>query len=434
MAARKRILVAFPSSWDFRQLEASRSSWEGRYELVWGDPTDDDCRADLEPEDWVARMVAAHGGKIDGVMSSSDYPGSLLSAVLAARMGLPGPAPDRVLRALHKYHCREVQRRVVPEATPGFRLIDPASSLEALAAVTFPVFVKPVKGSFSVHARKVHSRQEMVHFLRRPEISTFLEEYLAIFHRSVRAYSRLEHDGRFFIAEDILRGHQVTVEGYVQHGAVAAPWITDSVFHPGTHSFRRFDHPSILPPRVQDRMRVIAERTIRGLGLDDTMFNIEMMHDPERDTDHIIEVNPRMCGQFADFYQKVHGSDGYGVALAIAAGDPVTVRSGAGRHACASSNPLRIFEPSRFERVPSARTVHEIERLHDGCLVWVEASAGQVMDDFTSGEDGQSARYAIINLGSDSAADRDRRMADILARLDFGIAPLTAAGGRATRG
>jgi len=44
--------------------------------------------------DFIERAVAASEGKaIDGVMASDDYPGSILAAAIACRLGLPGPHP-----------------------------------------------------------------------------------------------------------------------------------------------------------------------------------------------------------------------------------------------------------------------------------------------------------------------------------------------------
>ena len=124
----------------------------------------------------------------------------------------------------------------------------------------------------------------------------------------------------------MLRGDLVTVEGFVCDGSVEVLGIVDSTLH-ANGSFARFDYPSALPERVQDRMAAIARRVIAALGLERTIWNIEMMYDAAADRVSIVEVNPRICGQFADLYQKVDGTNSYEIALALCTGARPRVRA-----------------------------------------------------------------------------------------------------------
>ena len=58
------------------------------------------------------------------MISSDDYPGSALAAVVAERLGLPGPTPEVALICQHKYLSRLAQAKLVPDAVPPFALID----------------------------------------------------------------------------------------------------------------------------------------------------------------------------------------------------------------------------------------------------------------------------------------------------------------------
>ena len=55
------------------------------------------------------------------------------------------------------------------------------------------------------------------------------------------------------------------------------------------------------------------------------------MYNQENDTIHIIEINPRMCSQFADLFEKVDGTNTYEYALALATGVRPHVSHGNGR-------------------------------------------------------------------------------------------------------
>jgi hypothetical protein len=75
----------------------------------------------------VERILArTRGAKIDAVISTDDYPGSALAAVVAKELGLPGPEPLVNLTCQHKYLSRVAQSALMPDAVPPFALIDVA--------------------------------------------------------------------------------------------------------------------------------------------------------------------------------------------------------------------------------------------------------------------------------------------------------------------
>jgi biotin carboxylase len=420
-----KVLVVFPTAWDERQLRACRSRWADRFEVELLPPFDHDWRWDLDVVAHLERAAASKKGEIDGVFSSSDYPGATVAGAIATRLGLPGTPPDRVIRASHKYYSRLVQRDATPDATPWFELVDPRAP-EPAKGLRFPCFVKPVKGAFSVMASRIDSKRELERFLSKPATAEFLTSYVFVFNRLVRELTDLEIDGSYFIAEGLLKGRQVTVEGLAGRGGrVDVLGIVDSVRHPSTKSFVRFDYPSSLPRRVRDRMNGIAIDVVRALGLESTLFNIEMTYDVRRDRIFIVEVNPRMCGQFADLYEKVDGVNGYELALDLAVGQQPAVERGRGRHRVASSFPLRIFEPVRVVKAPTENDIRTAERLHDGTtLVWPECSEGDALADFESLEDGKSFRYAVVNVGAPDRGSLQRRLEEVRRVLDYRFEPL----------
>jgi hypothetical protein len=418
---RRRVLALFETHWDRKQLAACREAWEGSVEIDFPPPDDVACPADFDPLGFVEASAGGSLGRVDGVFSSSDYPGATVAAAMATRLGLPGPRPERVIEASHKYYSRLAQRRAAPEAVPRFALVDARDPRPP--EIPFPLFVKPVKGAFSVLARRIESFEALRAFLAAPAVTEFTGGYMAIFNQLVAGLTGYPIDGHYFIAEELLRGQLVTVEGFVCDGRVSLLGIVDSVVHPNG-SFARFDYPSSLPSTVQARMEDVARRVVLGLGLERACFNIEMIHDPADDRVAIVEVNPRLCGQFADLYQKVDGSSGYQVALALALGESPELRRGAGPCTRAASVPLRVFEPSRVLRAPDPADVSAAEAIHPGTLIWSECAAGEALADFDVDEDGASHRYAIVNLGAGSAGELDAALAAVVARLGYVLEPL----------
>jgi hypothetical protein len=422
--SKPRVLVVLPTDWDYKQFEVISHEWRDRIDLELAQPSDDDCPWDFDPIEYIDQMVDRYRGKIDGVTSSSDYPGATIAGAIATRLGLPGSPPDTVIRCSHKYYSRVAQREVVPEATPPFHLVDPSVPDGGAPDLTYPCFIKPVKGAFSVMAQKLSSPEELREFLARPTVQEFATDYVAIFNRLVARLTDFPVNGSFFLAEGFLHGTQVTVEGFEQNGSVHILGIVDSIMHPGTGSFARFDYPSALRPEILERMEEIARRVISRIGLRSSLFNIEMIYEPALDDIHIIEVNPRMCGQFGDLYQKVDGVHGHEVLLALALGERPRMRRGRGAYAAATSFPLRTFEPVGIERVPDRERLTEVEARYPGTLVWWECSEAQDLVDFTRLEDGGSARYGVVNLGGQSRAEMMEKLGAVIQDLSFSLVPL----------
>jgi hypothetical protein len=414
----KRIAVVCPSAWDQVQMPRSRRRWGAEYEVVsYGEdvedhPTTFDALAFID--DMVPRF--ARDG-IDGVTSSSDYPGIVVAAAIAQALGLPGPAPAAVLRCSHKYLSRLAQREVVPEATPTFGLLDPATLSPDAMPLPFPCFVKPVKSWFSLFARRVDSFAELRAFAEQPDVRAHLTEFVAPLNQLIARYGEGGPGGGYLLAEALLAGHQVTVEGYVSAGEVQIVGVVDSVMFPGTISFQRFDYPSRLDAGVQRRMGDVAARAVRHIGLDNALFNVEQFYDPDADRIWIIEINPRICGQFADLYESVDGANTYEVLLALAAGRRPQWQTGAGRHGVAASFPLRVFTDRRVRRVPDARQIEAVQRDFPLTLVKLYFRPGERLSE--GEQDGASYRYATINLAASDHPTLLATFEEVRRRLGF---------------
>jgi hypothetical protein len=415
----KRVLLVFPTAWDRRQLAALAPGVRARYEVVPDGPADEDVRWDLDVLGHIEARARSWRGALQGVTSSSDYPGAIVAAALAEALRLPGSPPEAVLRAGHKYYSRLVQREVVPEAVPDFALLDPDDPATWPRPGDFPRFVKPVKASFSLFARRVADGDELAALLASPALREFRDYHGRLFDLLAGRYTRFEHGSRWFVSEGVLTGQQVTVEGWVQRGRASVLGVVDTGFHPGTTSFARFDYPSALPEPVQDRLGAIACRVAEALRLDHTLFNVEMFHDGATGKSGIVELNPRPCGQFYDLYEKVDGTNGLEVALALATGEPVTVQRRRGRFAAAASFPLRVFESVRVRRAPEPGDLRRVEAEHPGSLVWSDVQSGDRLHVGRDSEDGSSVRYAILNLGAEDRSALEAKRDTVARALGF---------------
>ena len=407
--------------WDEAELPAIVAADHARVRTFGSDasehPETFDADAFIE-----AAAAIARAEKLEGVMASDDYPGSIVAAAIAHELGFPGPSPRAVLTCQHKYYSRLAQERAVPEAVPRFSLVDP-DDIESLAAIEFPVFVKPVKSFFSLHAQVVRNRAELEAAIAATR--HHLTQFVKPFNRLVRRYTDFAYDGGYLIAERVLRGRQVTLEGCAFKGDFAVIGIVDSIMFPDTISFQRFEYPSSLDERVQWRMADIAIRFMRSIGWDDGLFNIEMMVDEDKDTIHIVEVNPRMCPQFADLMEKVNGINTYEIALDIAAGRKPAIAAESARYAAAASVVGRVFDDRVVRRLPSREQLIRFgERFPDARLKILCREGHRLSEEL---QDGNSFRYSLLNLGGESREDVLRRYASAMTSLDFDLRPVTSA-------
>ena len=222
-------------------------------------------------------------------------------------------------------------------------------------------------------------------------------------------YCDLPHRGGYLLAEELMSG--------VLGRAVQVIGITDSITYPGSTSFQRFDYPSRLDASIQQRMSQIAARFVESIGFDSGLFNIEMFYEPTTDRIRIIEVNPRMCPQFADLMEKVNGVNTYAIALDCASGRRPEIRSPSARYAVASSFIFRLFSDQRVRRVPAEDELQRFAEAFPDARLKVLCRQGALLSDEL--QDGASYRFAVVNLGGQSHAELFESLDRATAMLPF---------------
>ena len=137
-----------------------------------------------------------------------------------------------MLIAQHKYLSRAAQAKLVPDAVPPFMLIDTAEGAPLPDDASFPLFIKPVKSFFSVGAGRVASRAELAALLPRWRA---LDQFFLPLERMLERYAGETIGSKRLIAEGVLKGVQVTVEGYAFGGKASVMGIVELDHVPGHH-------------------------------------------------------------------------------------------------------------------------------------------------------------------------------------------------------
>ncbi len=418
----KRILVLFPKDWDRAELDHPR--YRGRYEFLFEGfdlfRFPENARLlFFDVRRHIDRLVRRYRGRIDGVFSNNEHFGALIAAVLAQRLGLPGTDPAVVIAAQHKYYARCLQRRIVPGAVPDFEVLPYSSAPAAAPRLGFPCFVKPVKATYSVLARRIDSLaalRELLDFS--PLERLILGRLVRPFDDLMPLHTPFEIGARSMIAEGIMTGEQVNIDGYVHHGRITVLGIVDEVMYPGTQAFMRFEYPSRLDPAVRRRMVALCERLLAGMDYSHGFFNIELMHDPATGAIGIVEVNPRMATQIVNLYRRVDGCDPHAMLFDLAVGEAPQPVSGRGEFRTAASFVFRRFDGRAPERMPDAAQIEALRQRHPDArlMLYPKRGAGLAREMKWLG----SHRYAVLNLGGSDAEDLLARYEAIRGELALG--------------
>lgn len=384
---------------------------------------------------WVDRLVATYRGRIDAVWSNDDQFGALLAAVHAQRLGLPGANPQAIVRAQHKLLLRERLAAVMPQqsvramALPwplqDRRSREPAAIDAAVAAagLQWPLFAKPVKGTFSALARKVANAGELAAHLS----LSFADRWLWRMH--ARPFAQLASTVMplpcgpdHVLLEQPMRGQQVNVDGYAFAGDVKVLGVVDELMYPGevqgARHFAGFTLPSRLPAEVQRRVADAAVMAIRAIGYDHGLFNVELFVGEHGEV-RVIEINPRSAGQFATLYRAVHGIDLERIAIHLAAGlSPDAVTKQPPWAGAAASFVFRRFDGDAG-RTPNAANVEWLGAKHPRSRLWTEpcSRAARRREYRWVG----SHRYAVWNHAAPDFAALFADGAEVAQRL-FGVA------------
>lgn len=417
----KRILILFPKDWDRDELAHPR--YASRYQFFYEGfdlfTFPENARLlTFNVRRYVDKLVKKYRGRIDAVISNNEHFGALIAAVVAKRLGLPGTDPAVIIAAQHKYYARCMQRKIVPEATPRFAVFPYQLQSAADVGLPFPFYVKPVKATFSVLARRIDSFVELQRHLKFNALETLiLHKLVTPFNDLMAHYTPFTIDAHHLIAEEIISGVQVNLDGFMHNGKMTILGIVDEVMYPGTQAFLRFEYPSRLPAEVLARMRVLAEKVFTGLDYAYGFFNIELIYDADTGRIQIVEINPRMASQIMNLYRRVDGYDPYQVLFDLALGEAPQVTFGQGAFGAAASFVFRRFDGRAVERVPKRAQIEQVRNRYPDArlMLYLKRGASLAREMKWLG----SHRYAVLNLGGASTEDLFRRYDDIRRTLAF---------------
>ena len=152
--------------------------------------------------------------RISGVLTAASDAAVPTVAHVAAGMGLPGPDPATVRQWTHKFRMRQVLAAAGLPCPRFLLLRDAADDLRAAAVLSFPMIVKPCDRSGSLGVKRVETQEELLEAAAAARKAAFSGEA---------------------IAEEFVRGREVSVESISREGKHCILAVTDKVTSGAPH-------------------------------------------------------------------------------------------------------------------------------------------------------------------------------------------------------
>lgn len=338
----------------------------------------------------------------DAVISDQCDYSQFAQAVIASRLGLPGPS----VRDAQIGNSKFLQRKLGQEAgltCPEFRFcLDAADVLRFGREQGYPLIVKPVdnRGSFGVN--RVDSEREATD---------------AFYDALVNSHSR------GVLAETYIQGRHLTVDGYVFQGLgprALAVATKDKLAQKNSIIDGEITYPGELPPDLYAKAAATLERVATALG-----FGFGFLHGEfiltETGEVYLTEIANRGGGVFTSelIVPNVSGID----INAIYVND------------CLGTQLIPVTcDPDRPGRVPTVMKLFAFSDLQDGIVKKISGidllearddvlrlkmliRRGDVVRGITSGAD----RHGVIIMTAPDPVDLKKRLADALSTLKVSI-------------
>jgi len=356
--------------------------------------------------------------RVAAVVSTHEQFGALAASLLTAKLGLPGTPLKALLTAQHKFLARQIHSRTLPDHVPPFCGFRYDADITRAVTIDYPIFVKPVKAAFSVLAKRCADEAAPREHLRfRLWEKIIIKRLTWPFRRVSRKHLDCEIDADCFIAEGCVDDAlQVCVDGYAHGGKVNILGTVDSVMYPGTSAFMRFEYPSRLDADVVARLEDIARRAVEAIGFTHGLFNVELFYQPASGRITIIEINPRMAGQFSDLYERVDGKSLWSLELDLALGRTPRFPYREGRFGAASSFVFREFGDA-VKQAPPVEQQGWLAATYPDARLFLDLkhSTSRARETKWLG----NYRYALVHMGGRDHDDMMARFRDVCEHLNF---------------
>lgn len=367
------------------------------------------------------RRIAASPATPDAIVTYWDFPSSSLAAILAAEHGLPGMPLRSSLACEHKYWSRVVQRRVVPEVTPGFQAVDPREDIRlADLELVAPFWLKPVKSYGGHLSFRVADEDDLAHAVGelRRRVHRLGEPFNEVLERVSLPEDVRPVDGLWALAEEPIAGHQFTIEGHVHADEIIVHGVFDIFREDDGPTFSHYIYPSGLPGDVVERSRTAAARILRELDYAEDAFNMEFFHDGGSDELKLLEINPRISQEHSELMRYVDGVPNLRVMVDVGLGRAPRLDGGSGPSEVAGKFFVRRRDDAVVAHLPGDDEVEALEERFAPCTIELDVAVGDRLSELEDQET-YSYQLAAVYLGRQDETALHESYAQLRDELDI---------------
>jgi hypothetical protein len=383
MEKKKIIVVGIDA---FNEFELSQIKDFDRYEFITlFDPKEIQNQEEIDVEKIIQTLnktIRSQKDGIDGIITFFDFPFTLVTFYIAKLHNLKGPSLLSGLKCEHKYWSRIEQSKIVPANVPRFDEIDPFDEkrLDELS-VKPPFWIKPVKTHSSQLGFKVETNNDFEQAITKikKRIHHFAKPFNFIFYKEDLPAEIRKIDGFHCLTEELLKGHQCTLSGYVYNHEVYTYGIVDSLFYDQAPSFLCYMLPSRLPGSVKERMQIIAKDVMKHIDFNHAPFNIEFFYNEENNDIKILEINPRMSQSHGYIYSMLKGHSNHQVLVKLAIGEKPDFIQNKGKYPVAAKFQYRIFHDGKVEQLPSEYKIKKLENEFPDSNIQINVKEGDIL-------------------------------------------------------
>ncbi len=372
-----------------------------------------------------ARATLDAAPTVDAIIGHWDFPTTCMLPILRRERGMPTPSLESILYCDHKYWNRLAGQQAIPECTPAFQGFNsytdaPVADLK----LEYPFWLKPSVAFSSYLGFRIDDEQQYLSAMAamRDNIHVFADPFDHILQYAGDRSALPDHgSGSTCIGEGLISGRLCTLEGYVYDQEVVVYAVVDSLRAANQVSFFSYQYPSQLPPGVQNRMIVDAERLLTHIGLDNSPFNMEFFWNEATDRIWLLEINPRISKSHCPLFRIATGASHHEVALDIALGRRPDFPRAEGHYAMAGKFMPRVFQDTVVTRIPSQDQVEALQRLHPDLIVHMHVTEGMRLSELPN-QDSYSFEIADLFIGANSEKELHEKFYNVMAVLDFRFA------------
>lgn len=351
--------------------------------------------------------------EVQAVFGTLDYP-SIIAAMVAEELKLPTPTPWSLYLAQNKAKFVAIAQ-THHTYFPKTEIINIEKDRPTLG---YPIFIRPIKGSFSAFSYRIESEEEFVKtaktILKTKRDINHFEKFFQMFDKKIKYLKD------WYVVQEYINFKQYTLDGFTHNTKLSILGITESIYTPDRKSFKRFDFPSKIPDKSYAKLQKIIRGILTDLSYGTGCFNVEFFILSDGDI-CIIELNTRISPGFASLYSQVYKKTLIEIAIEVARGnypDLALVDS----PKFASSFPLRVYQDHFVRKLPSQEEIEALKVKFDALNIKFDFKEGMKLSD--KQQDVYSFRYGLVDIAGNNHAEIFEKFSALMENLDIQLEPV----------